>query len=302
MGASSPSCDVDLALDAHAQTGESPTWCEREGALYWIDVEEPALHRFDPKTGRDESWETPSQIGAFALCRSGAVVVALRTGLARLRLDEGDYAPLCQPPYNPLYHRFNDGKCDALGRFWVGTMHDPLQSSGGRVEPPTGKAAKLHVFTFGAGLDEKDASAVIANGLAWSPDSRTMYFTDTQAATISAFDFDLEDAQLSSKRVFAQFSEGKPDGAAVDSEGFYWCAIYGSGCVIRLSPDGEMDRKIELPVSQPTMCAFGDADYATLYVTTASHGQAGEREPHAGAIFCCRPGVTGLPTSLFADR
>lgn len=177
-------------------------------------------------------------------------------------------------------------------------MHDPLQSSGHKDEPP---ASRLHVFTFGAGLDEKDASAIIANGLAWSPDSRTMYFADTRAATIWAFDFDLQDAGLSSKRVFAQFSEGRPDGATVDSEGFYWSAMYGSGCVIRLSPDGELDRKIELPVSQPTMCAFGDADYATLYITTAAHGISREREPHAGAIFRCRPGVTGLSNSLFAD-
>lgn len=299
MGAPSLCSDMELAFDAHAQTGESPTWSEREQALYWIDVEEPALHRFDPKASRDESWKMPSQIGAFALCRSGAIVAALRTGLVRLRLDEGDYAPLCQPPYNPLRHRFNDGKCDASGRFWVGTMHDPLPSASHRTEPP---AARLHVFTCGEGLDEKEASAVIANGLAWSPDSRTMYFADTPAGTIWAFNFDLENAGLSSKSVFAQFSEGRPDGAAVDNEGFYWCAMYGSGCVIRLSPDGELDRQIELPISQPTMCAFGDADYGTLYVTTASHGVSREREPHAGAIFRCRPGVTGLPASLFADR
>lgn len=295
--------EVEPAVLARARTGESPVWSEGELALYWIDIEQPAVHRFAPETGADEWWETPCAIGAVALCRSGRILAALRTGLARIDLAKGDYAPICAPPYNPLRHRFNEGKCDARGRFWVGTKHEPLGTSHGGEAGSADAAQPLQVLEDGR-LTERQASAAIANGLAWSPDSRIMYFADSQARTVWAFDFDPDKGKLSSRRVFAHFSaaEGTPDGAAVDAEGFYWCALYGGGRVVRLSPDGDLDREIRLPVSQPTMCAFGDADYGTLYVTTAAHGVAIEQEPLAGALFRVRPGVKGLPASLFADE
>lgn len=288
---------IELVVDARAATGECPTWNENERALYWVDIEEPALHRLDPATGCDKSWETPSQIGAFALCRSGAIIAALRTGLAKITLAGGGFEPLCAPPYNPLKFRFNDGKCDAAGRFWVGTMHEPLR--GRTAEPPAARAVGF--FAAQTGFQARCASAVIPNGLAWSPDSRTMYFSDSRARKIWTFDYDLKTAGLSSQRLFAQFeaADGTPDGATVDEEGFYWCALYGGARLLRLSPDGRLDREIRLPVSQPTMCVFGGADYATLYITSAAHGV--ETEPHAGGVFCCRPGVRGAPPALFAD-
>lgn len=301
---------VELVLDAHASTGESPTWSEREQALYWIDIEGPALHRFDPQTGEDRRWEMPSQIGAFALCRSGKVLAALRTGLVEISTTSGDYRLLAPPPCNPRTHRFNDGKCDAAGRFWIGTMHKPLEGA----EPASGRngveadeeARNAHVYTRQGGLEAAGLRAVIANGLAWSPDHRTMYFTDTQAGTIHAFDFDLNSGRPSRPRVFKQFEPqaGKPDGAAVDREGHYWCALHGAGRVVRLDPDGTVEREIVLPVSQPTMCAFGGAALDTLYITSASSGldaKAREREPHAGGLFRCKPGVQGQPAALFSD-
>lgn len=291
------SSQVELLLDAHAATGESPTWSEREQALYWIDIEEPALHRLNPATGVDESWETPAQIGAFALCRSGAVLVALRTGLAKMTLNDGRFETLCAPPYNPLEFRFNEGKCDSLGRFWVGAKHEPLRGYGA-----TSTAARpVGFFTKGRGFRASSPSAAIANGLAWSPDSRTMYFADSSLRTIWAYDYDVETANPSAQRVFAQFAaaDGAPDGAAIDREGCYWCALYGGGRVLRLSPDGRIDREIRLPVSQPTMCAFGGPDYGTLYITSAAHGV--EAEPLAGGVFHCLPGVRGTPPALFAD-
>ncbi len=289
---------IELVLDARAGTGENPVWNEKEQRLYWIDIEEPALHRLDPATGADESFETPARIGSFALCESGAILVALRSGLARIRTESGAFEPLCAPPYNPLSHRFNDGKCDARGRFWVGTMQEKLRGFG---DAQTPAAKPVSVYTCRSGLQERNACAVIANGIAWSPDSRTMYFTDTHAGTIWAFGYDLETTSLSSRRVFAQFDveKGSPDGAAVDAEGFYWCALYGGSRVLRLAPDGQIVRQIELPVSQPTMCAFGDADYETLYITSAAHGL--KNEPLAGGVFRCRPGARGRPASLFAD-
>ncbi|CCJ08929.1 SMP-30/gluconolactonase/LRE family protein [Methylocystis sp. SC2] len=299
---------VELVHDARAITGESPTWSEREQRLYWIDIEEPALHRFDPSSGEDERWVMPCQIGAFALCRSGDVLVALRLGLARISLFEGNFASLDALPYNPLSHRFNEGKCDARGRFWIGAKYDPLPSPPGErsasAAGPLGGAAPVHLLAHGQALTSTSASAVIANGMAWSPDNRIMYFADTPTRRVTAFDFDIESGALSSPRTFAQFerSDGKPDGAAVDSDGFYWCALYGGGRILRIAPSGAIDRQIHLPVSQPTMCAFGDADYRSLYVTSASQGVSKQQEPHAGGIFRCRPGVEGRPPNLFADE
>jgi sugar lactone lactonase YvrE len=294
--------EVEPAFLTSAQTGECPIWSDQEMALYWIDVEQPAIHCLKPEMGLDEIWEMPCAIGGVALCRSGAMLAALRTGLARVDLRRGDYAQICAPPYNPLLHRFNETKCDARGRFWVGTKHEPLRApSGGAASDSAPKP--VHVLECGGALTQRPATAVIANGLAWSPDSRTMYFADSGKGTIWAFDFDLDGAALSEQRVFAQFrtEDGAPDGATVDAEGFYWCALYGGGRIVRLAPDGRIDRDIRLPVSQPTMCAFGDADYGTLYITTAAHGVAIENEPFAGAVFRCRPGVRGLPAALFAD-
>jgi sugar lactone lactonase YvrE len=289
---------VELVLGAHAATGESPTWSEREQALYWIDIEEPALHRLNPVTGVDESWETPYQIGAFAFCRSGAVIVALRTGVAKMTLGDGRFEPLCAAPYNPLLFRFNEGKCDSVGRFWIGAKYEPLRGQCAA----TLTARPLGFLTHGTAFQERSPKATIANGLAWSPDSRTLYFADSSLRRIWAYDYDPETAGLSGQRVFAQFeaSDGTPDGATVDREGFYWCALYGGGRVLRLAPDGRIDREIRLPVSQPTMCAFGGADYATLYITSAAHGVA--TEPLAGGVFRCLPGVRGTPPALFADE
>ena len=271
-------------------------------ALYWIDVERPAIHRFAPEMGLDESWVMPCAIGGVALCRSGAMLAALRTGLARIDLRRANYTQICAPPYNPLQHRFNETKCDARGRFWVGTKYEPLEAPSGGAGSDSAQKP-LHVLEAGGALLEKPASAAIANGLAWSHDSRTMYFSDSGRGTIWAFDYNLDDATLSRQRVFAQFrpDEGTPDGATIDAEGFYWCALYGGGRIVRLAPDGRIEREIHLPVSQPTMCAFGDADYGTLYITTAGHGVPIEKEPLAGAVLRVRPGVKGLPAARFAD-
>lgn len=301
--------DLSLVLDARASTGESPTWSEGEGVLYWIDIEEPALHRFDPRTGDDRSWEMPAQIGSFALCSSGAVIAGLRTGLAKVDLASGDFELLAPPPSNPRLYRFNDGKCDAAGRFWLGTMYKPLHGA----RDPTGlsgpdeRAKPIHVLTRAEGFRPAAARAVIANGFAWSPDHRTMYLTDTAARTIHAYDYDPATGDMSQPRVFASFEpdEGKPDGAAVDTWGHYWCALNGGGRVVRLDPDGAIERDIKLPVSRPTMCAFGGPNLDDLYITSASRGldaQARAKEPLAGGIFRCRPGPRGQPPALFHDE
>ena len=290
--------DVELVLDAHALNGETPTWSDREQKLYWIDIEEPALHRFDPATCDDEHWRMPSEIGAYALCGDGRIIAALRTGLVRIDIERQCSELLAKPPYDQLTHRFNDGKCDPQGRFWIGTMFKPL--NGAKAAPGT-PPTPLYVFDGGE-LRATSASAVIGNGLAWSPDGETLYYSDSYAQTVGAYDFDAEPGRISRERQFAHLDRGVPDGAGVDVEGCYWAANYDGGRVIRFNPDGSVERELELPVSEPTMCAFGGSDLRDLYITSARSGLSkhdANAQPHAGGLFRYRAPAPGLPTSYF---
>lgn len=292
-------------LDSRAANGESPTWSCEEQALYWIDVKEPALHRLQLVTGQEQSWTLPAEVGAFALCRSGRALVALRTGIELLDVQRNRSELVAEPAYDPRHHRFNDGKVDARGRFWVGTMYEPLDNCPGASEPAD-RAGPLCRFDLATGLARTPATAVISNGLAWSPDGRLLYFTDTDAGEVRCFDFDADNGAISNPRAFASFTSknGNPDGASVDVEGCYWVALFGAGRVVRIRPSGEIDRTISLPVTQPTMCSFGGPDLDVLFINSARSGldQAQlAREPLAGGVFQCRPGVSGLLPERFAD-
>jgi len=296
-------CSPRLVLDARNGSGESPIWSQREQALYWIDVQKHLLERLHPATGRVQRWKMPAQIGAHALCASGAALVALRTGLFKLDLEAGGTELVAAPPFNARTHRFNEGKCDAAGQFWVGVAYKPLQGASASAQD---QPQPLYRYGAGQGLVTMPVRASIANGLAWAPDNRRCYFTDSAERTVRRFDFDLARGTLAGAQVFKHFQADSdmPDGAAMDQEGGYWCALYGGSRIVRLGLDGAVSREIALPVSHPTMCTFGGPDLATLYITSASFGlspQERQRQPHAGTLFSCRPGVRGLGAHLFAD-
>ncbi|NPD69652.1 SMP-30/gluconolactonase/LRE family protein (plasmid) [Lichenicola cladoniae] len=287
---------IELAVDAGATIGESPTWSASEAALYWIDVKKPALYRYHPESGAQRAWPLPSDIGAFVLDDdlSGAVV-ALRTGVFALDFASGRLTLLAPPPFDPALHRFNEGACDVTGRFWVGVMFDPLQPG---VCVPI--AASLHSFTRAGGLKPEPDAAELHNGMAWSADSRQFLLSHSQAGVIWSFDFEPESGRLSHRRTFAAIpkGDGLPDGAAVDTDGGYWCALHGAGRLRRFNKDGSIDCDIVLPVSQPTMCAFAGPKLDTLYVTSAADklSDAQRRaEPHAGGLLRLRPSRTGVP-------
>ncbi len=292
--------EVELVLDAHASTAESPTWSVRDQCLYWIDVEGPSLHRFDPADASAHCWELPSEVGAFALCRSGRVLAALRTGLFALDLDTGCSSFVAPPPYDPRTHRFNDGNCDAQGRFWVGTAYKPLA---GAVAPPDERSQPLWRFDAAHGLVATTARAQLANGIAIR--DHALYLTDSTRRTIHRFDLD-PSGTVSAPRLFKRFDapDKTPDGASLDVDGGYWCALFGAGRIVRIDRRGEIDREIALPVSQPTMCAFGGPELDELYVTSASKGldsAESARQPHAGGLFRVRPGIRGQVPVLLDD-
>ena len=295
-----PSPVVETALDARATIGESPLWCATEQALYWIDIKEPALHRFEPAGGAQRSWALTSDVGGFALLQDPpGALVALRYGLHRLDFATGALTLLAASTFDPTLFRFNEGACDANGRFWIGVMFDPREP-GRRKE----KGA-LHSYTLSGGLRAETDFSDLHNGMAWSPDGRTFYLSHSYERRIFAHQFDPETGRIGKGGLLATLPEelGIPDGAAVDTEGGYWTACHGGGRLRRFHPDGSLDRDIQLPVSQPTMCAFGGAELDELYVTSA-RDKLSERqlieEPLAGAILRLRPGEFGADRRIYA--
>lgn len=290
---------VELLLDAHAIIAESLLWEVESGMLYWCDIKAPALYRLDPRTLKNERWSLPEDIGAFALTGDdNGAVVALRSGLFALSFATGALERVATAPWDPERFRFNEGACDAAGRFWVGTMCDP---------PPGGDdqgTAPLHVWTSATGLMSCGRSARCHNGMAWSPDGRTFYLSHSMQKEVFAYDFDVVTGQLGPQLSFAVLHGiGIPDGAAVDEEGAYWCAHHGASELRRYTPDGTLLQQIPLPVSRPTMCAFGGPDLRTLYISSASDKLSPSQrwhEPHAGALFWMDPGVRGIPRTVRA--
>jgi len=289
--------EIEVVLDAGAIIGESPTWAAAEQALYWIDVKKPALYRYDPETGAERSWAMPSDIGAFGLVSDPpGAVVALRDGIWRLNFKSGSLTFLAPPPFDPSLFRFNEGACDAAGRFWVGVMFDPLEG----VHPA--QECALHLFTLDQGLRAAPDAAELHNGMAWSPNNRVFYLSHSNSQEVFAYAFDLEGGRLGARKLFARVPKqmGLPDGAAVDTAGGYWCALHGGGRLRRYTAEGGVDRDIELPVSKPTMCAFAGRDLEELYVTSASEKLTPDqhrREPHAGALLRLRPSERGVTRS-----
>jgi sugar lactone lactonase YvrE len=290
---------IETILDAHAIIGESPTWVPEESALYWIDVKAPALHRYAIHTGARRTWTVGSDLGGFALLEDGGALVALRLGLHRLDLDTGALQLLAPPPFDPALFRFNEGACDAQGRFWVGVMFDPLEGK------PAPQPGRLHSFTLAGGLRDEPDTAELHNGMAWSEDGRQFFLSHSNSGAILQFDYEPAHGRISNRRLFATVDKalGIPDGAAIDVEGGYWCAVHGGAKLRRYRNDGSFDRDIELPVDQPTMCAFAGDDLSLLYVTTASDKMSADEkrvQPLAGALLRCEPGARGIARPFIA--
>ena len=274
--------------------GEGPVWCDRAQVLYWVDIRAPAVRRFSPASGRTDTWPMPELVGSLAVGESGRLLVALSTALALFDPATGRLERVAEIAGGPD-QRFNDGKCDRQGRFWVGTMNNVTRAPEG----------SLYCFD-GRGLREVVAGGIrIPNSLAWSPDDRTLYFADSLEQTIRAYPFDPAGARLGPDRDFARVEPPAiPDGATIDAEGGLWSAEYDGWRLTRYAPDGRVDRHVPLPVQRPTSCAFGGPGLDVLFVTTATQKLAPEdlaRQPLAGALLALDVGARGLPEPRFRD-
>jgi sugar lactone lactonase YvrE len=276
--------------------GESPIWNEREQALYWVDVRRPAIRRLDYASGHVDTWSMPDLIGSIAFTEDGCLLVALPDRIALFEPNTGKLDTVASPARIPD-HRFNDGRCDRQGRFWVGTMHNITRAPEGvlyRLDPERGElmAAKTGIC--------------IPNSLAWSPDGRTMYFADSLRYAIFTYDFDPASGRMDNERTFVETrAPGFPDGSTVDADGYLWNAEFNSWHVVRYTPSGRIDRLIELPAERPTSCAFGGPNLDVLYVTTASQWMTESElmaQPMAGALLAIDTDVRGLPEPRFAAK
>lgn len=291
--------------------GESPFWHPDEQMLYWIDIPGRQLHRCNVFMGTVESWAMPSEPGSIAPARSGGLVIALRDGIYRAKEWGGELRQLMKADHDTATTRFNDGKADPLGRFWAGTMYEPRDKS----------TAELFSLDCRGGrapaVERKAGDAIIANGLAWSPDAGTVYWSDTPRHIIRAWNWDGERNTMTEPRVFAQWPGkpegwqpgmagygGRPDGAAVDVEGNYYVAMFEGGRMLKLSPTGALLAEIAVPARCPTMPCFGGDDLKTLYLTTARYNRSAQElqdYPDSGCVFSMQVDVPGLPVNFFQD-
>jgi sugar lactone lactonase YvrE len=289
------SVGIEVVARTGDLVGESAFWSPDENALYWADLFRPAIHRMALDDARVDTWIPPQKLGSFVLRADGTLLVAGRTGLAIFDPRDQSYSVLCNPDADRPANILNDGKCDRRGRFWVGSMERGQKNPAGR----------LYRFDADRQCHILATDILVPNSLAFSPDDRVMYFADTFKDEIYAFDFDVDSGVIRNRRLFCSTHDqpGGPDGSTVDADGCLWNAQWRGGRLVRYRPDGRIDGIVELPVSQPTHCAFGGAKLDTLFVTTACFGlgpEGMEREPLAGSVLALDVGVAGLREPMFA--
>ena len=286
--------DVRCVANPQALVGEGPVWDDRRQALWWIDVKDPRLFRYDPASGENLELNMPERIGCIALRAGGGLIGAFVTGFKWIDPETGAVTPIVDPEPDRPGNRFNDGKCDRRGRLFAGTMHNAeIECTGTlyRLDPDL----SVQVMCTGVHL---------SNGLGWSPDDRVLYYTDSLRRTIWAYDYDLEIGAMANRRTFARVPEeaGVPDGLCVDADGYVWSAHWGGWRLTRYAPDGRVERVVKMPVPQPSCPAFGGPDLDVLYVSSAAIEMTPAdfaKAPDGGGLFALDVGVRGLPGNRF---
>jgi sugar lactone lactonase YvrE len=289
---------AELILDAQNSVGESPLWHTSQQALYWVDIPAKALHRWTTEQGT-QHWKATEMIGCMGMHAAGGFIAAMESGIFHLQLqNDGSLKEekLATITYPQAGMRFNDGRCDRQGRFLAGTMQMNMANSQ--------QEGCIVSYQNSSNLRQLHNGLYTSNGMAFSPDGRTMYLSDShpRSQLIWAFDYDTATGTPSNRRVFVDMNPlpGRPDGAAVDTDGCYWICGNDAGQIHRFTPQGKLDQSVQVPVKKPAMCAFGDADMKTLYVTSIRPANMDlSDQPLAGAVFALRPGAQGIPEPFF---
>lgn len=287
--------EITIAVDAKATLGEGPCWDATNNCLIWVDILEKTLHLYYPENEVNKSIKFDQYIGAAVLRESGGFILAMQNGIYHYDLNTETKQLISDPERHLPNNRFNDGKCDPAGRFWAGTMELNGSSSTGA----------LYYLDKDLSVKKSLSNLTISNGLAWSPNYQKMYFIDTPTRQIMAYDYSIDTGSIKNGHIAVTipFDEGNPDGMTIDSEGMIWVAHFGGSKVSRWDPlSGICLEEIEVPAKNVTSCVFGGEQLDTLYITTARHGLSAndlKNHPHAGAVFCVKTGIRGVPSYRF---
>ncbi|MBX2897691.1 MAG: SMP-30/gluconolactonase/LRE family protein [Cyclobacteriaceae bacterium] len=292
--------DIDkmaiVEWECKATLGEGAIWHPTENRLYWVDIEDKQLHVYDPVTKQNTSYPIGARIGTVVPIETGGVLVALQNGIHKMDLKTGALKFVTNPlPDSAM--RFNDGKCDPSGRFWVGSLAMDSRK----------KSSSLYRMGADGVVHTMLSDVTISNGIVWTADRKTMYYNDTPTLTVQAFDFDNATGKISNRRMVITIPPGMgaPDGMTIDAEDKLWIALWGGYAVARFDPlSGELMQKINVPAPHVTSCAFGGKNLETLYITTARAWvkPATLKEfPLSGSLFVATPSVKGVAASLFKE-
>ena len=285
----------ELVWDSRCGVAESPVWDSANRRLLFCDIPGKRINALSLDSNTRTSWDFPEVVGSFGLCRSGRLVVALRHRVVLFDPRTGSIDNLTESVREPPTNRLNDGKVGPDGCFWVGSMDE---------NSPRQKTGALYRVTPDGRIERKANGYAVSNGLAWSPDGRTMYHSDSTAGIIERWDFDTRSGSLSNHRIMCTLTndDGRPDGAATDVNGNYWSAGPSAGCINCFSPDGALLEKLQFPVPGPTMPCFAETK---LYVTSLREGRSAEQlqqYPTLGGLFLTDAPVRGAPVDFFADQ
>jgi sugar lactone lactonase YvrE len=286
--------NFELVWDSRCAVAESPVWDAKNRRVLFCDIQGKRINALSVDNGARQSWDFPDVVASFGLCRSGRLVVALRRRVVLFDPRSGAITELTKSIDEPASNRLNDGKVGPDGAFWVGSLDG---------NAPRQNTAVLYRVTADGAITAMEQGYKNSNGLAWSPDGRVMYHSDSTAGILKAWDFDPASGARSGRRVLVTLTndEGRPDGGATDVEGNYWSAGPSAGCLNHFSPTGVLLRKWPFPVPGPTMPCFADG---FVYVTSLREGKSAEvleKHPTLGGLFRARAPVAGAPVGLFAD-
>ncbi len=288
--------EAKLKFPLLCDLGEGSLWDEKQQVLYWIDIAQNKVYRYDPENGSNLAYDVGENVGTVVVATNDKLLLALRSGFAWLDPDTGQVIHLMDPEADKPHTRFNDGKCDPKGRFWAGTMVENSQKSDG----------SLYCLDTDLTVTRKMTGVSCSNGLVWSRDQRYFYYIDTPTFQIHGFEFDLATASLGARRVIADLPReaGAPDGMTIDASDGLWIALFGGGRVIRINPaNGAVNYEVEVASPNVTSCAFGGSELDELYITTARVGLSDERRreyPLAGSLFSAKVPFQGMPARRFA--
>ena len=284
---------AELLLDTRSELGEGAVWHPENRELWWVDIEQGYFHVFDPATGKNTTIKLGQKVGTVVPTTTGDALLALHDGIYAYRFSDERLKKVAPNPENATTgNRFNDGKCDPGGRFWVGTMGANRSGALYRMDADS----VLRIIRTGVGT---------SNGIVWSLDKKVMYHIDTDTRKVTAYDYNNQPGEVVNPRdaIVIPHDMGAPDGSTLDSEGMIWIAHWGGGCVTRWNPtNGELLCKVEVPAALVTSCAFGGENLDTLFITTARigvKGESAERYPYSGGLFFVKPGVKGIKANMF---